>query len=260
MYSEIETSLPSGTTENDGAIGVSIFGGNEPFTFLWTGPNNFSSTEQNIDNLGVGIYTLEMSDPNGNSDQRIVHLSESFDSTLFEYPIDTTFLTSQDTCIYYSIEDAFVYNYYLLQDSIEIQWAFIGNDLQIQFVTVTYPYSYTEEGIYGFSIDINCENNKAISRLYQTIYINPNLTNNIQNHQFKSNLIYPNPSYGKFYFKPKEKTIVNISNIKGQNVYQQSFQPKSGVMEIDISNQESGIYFLHLISKNRNEIIKLIKN
>ncbi len=50
---------------NDGAIDITLMGGMAPFTFAWTGPLSFSSTNQNISNRGAGSYTVIVTDSNG---------------------------------------------------------------------------------------------------------------------------------------------------------------------------------------------------
>ncbi|TAF69290.1 MAG: PKD domain-containing protein [Flavobacterium sp.] len=55
---------------SDGAISLNVTGGipyatGKPYTFLWTGPNGFSSTDEDISNLKEGFYDLVISD-NGN--------------------------------------------------------------------------------------------------------------------------------------------------------------------------------------------------
>ena len=48
-------------------IMLDIFGTAAPFSFSWVGPNNFSSTNQDIFNLDAGNYTVTVTDTNGNS-------------------------------------------------------------------------------------------------------------------------------------------------------------------------------------------------
>jgi gliding motility-associated-like protein len=50
---------------SDGSVELTIFGGEEPFQFNWTGPNSFSSQEQNITDLETGNYTLLLTDNSG---------------------------------------------------------------------------------------------------------------------------------------------------------------------------------------------------
>ncbi|WP_345368778.1 T9SS type A sorting domain-containing protein, partial [Algivirga pacifica] len=49
----------------DGAIDVTIEGGNAPYTYLWTGPNGFTATTEDIEGLTMGRYTLKVVDANG---------------------------------------------------------------------------------------------------------------------------------------------------------------------------------------------------
>ena len=39
---------------------------NCPFTFSWTGPNNFISNSMDIYNLSSGVYEVTVTDNNGN--------------------------------------------------------------------------------------------------------------------------------------------------------------------------------------------------
>ncbi len=54
------TNAGIGTT--DGAITLLLTSGYAPFTFLWTGPDGFISTEQNIDALAAGEYCVTVND------------------------------------------------------------------------------------------------------------------------------------------------------------------------------------------------------
>lgn len=51
----------------DGQINTTVVGGDAPYTFVWTGPNNFSLTETigDITGLCAGIYTVTVTDSNG---------------------------------------------------------------------------------------------------------------------------------------------------------------------------------------------------
>ncbi len=49
----------------DGAINITVSGGTAPYSYSWTGPNNFSATTQNISNLDPGTYTVTVTDNNG---------------------------------------------------------------------------------------------------------------------------------------------------------------------------------------------------
>ncbi|WP_343488165.1 T9SS type A sorting domain-containing protein [Allomuricauda sp. d1] len=49
---------------NDGSITIDVQGGTTPYTFNWTGPNGFTSSNQNLDNLIPGDYEVEVTDAN----------------------------------------------------------------------------------------------------------------------------------------------------------------------------------------------------
>src|SRR5690606_16752591 len=57
--------IPNTTGEN-GAITITVVGGTEPYTYAWTGPDNFVAASQNLENLSeAGTYFLTVTDMNG---------------------------------------------------------------------------------------------------------------------------------------------------------------------------------------------------
>jgi|GEM_PF-1609957 len=50
----------------DGAIYITPEGGSDNYTYLWSGPNGFTSNEQDITNLEAGTYTVIITDANFN--------------------------------------------------------------------------------------------------------------------------------------------------------------------------------------------------
>jgi gliding motility-associated-like protein len=50
---------------NTGSISITATGGTAPYTYAWTGPNNFSSTLANPQNLASGTYQVTVRDANG---------------------------------------------------------------------------------------------------------------------------------------------------------------------------------------------------
>ncbi len=49
---------------NDGAINLNVLGGLPPYTYLWLGPDGFTSTNQNISGLAAGVYNYTVFDAN----------------------------------------------------------------------------------------------------------------------------------------------------------------------------------------------------
>ena len=49
----------------DGSIDISVAGGTPPYSYLWSGSNSYSSTNEDITNLQSGIYNYTVTDANG---------------------------------------------------------------------------------------------------------------------------------------------------------------------------------------------------
>ena len=49
----------------DGSISASVFGGNPPYTYIWSGPNNYTSSNSSINSLVMGPYSLQVTDASG---------------------------------------------------------------------------------------------------------------------------------------------------------------------------------------------------
>lgn len=50
---------------NTGTLTLAISGGTAPYGVQWTGPNGYSSTDQNLSGLGAGTYAVVVTDANG---------------------------------------------------------------------------------------------------------------------------------------------------------------------------------------------------
>jgi large repetitive protein len=57
--------FPTTCAANNGTITVAVTGGTPGYTFAWTGPDGFTSDEENLTNLAAGEYTLTITDING---------------------------------------------------------------------------------------------------------------------------------------------------------------------------------------------------
>ncbi|TBW30375.1 LamG-like jellyroll fold domain-containing protein [Gramella sp. KN1008] len=61
--------------ENDGAINVTVSGGNSNYTYSWSGPS-FTSSNEDISGLYSGTYTLQVSDTDGNSGSITIEITQ----------------------------------------------------------------------------------------------------------------------------------------------------------------------------------------
>ncbi len=60
----VKTDISCGGLPN-GAIDITVTGGTPPYSFAWTGPSGFSSTQEDISGLEAGSYSLTITDGNG---------------------------------------------------------------------------------------------------------------------------------------------------------------------------------------------------
>jgi gliding motility-associated-like protein len=49
----------------DGTLSATVSGGTPAYTYTWSGPDSFTSTDAALSNLGIGAYTLIVTDQNG---------------------------------------------------------------------------------------------------------------------------------------------------------------------------------------------------
>jgi gliding motility-associated-like protein len=59
---------------NDGSIDGQAIGGTGGYTYSWSGPNGFTSTDEDISGLAPGAYTLTVTDSNGCHASDVVHV------------------------------------------------------------------------------------------------------------------------------------------------------------------------------------------
>ncbi len=50
---------------SDGSVDITVSDGTPPYTYQWTGPNNFSATTEDISDLAAGTYEVIVTDANG---------------------------------------------------------------------------------------------------------------------------------------------------------------------------------------------------
>ncbi|MEM7160985.1 MAG: gliding motility-associated C-terminal domain-containing protein [Bacteroidota bacterium] len=75
----ILSAIPTGVScvgDMDGSIDLTIMGGTMPFDISWTGPNGFSSMDEDIFGLEVGSYTVVVTDDNLCAESITVQISE----------------------------------------------------------------------------------------------------------------------------------------------------------------------------------------
>jgi gliding motility-associated-like protein len=99
MDAIIDTQLYNGNVNvscfgaNDGMAIVSTWGAHAPYTYQWFGPNNYTATNDSIDDLFAGTYSVTINDTNNCSINRSINLTQP-DALQF-----TTFSATDETCL-----------------------------------------------------------------------------------------------------------------------------------------------------------------
>lgn len=70
-------------------------------------------------------------------------------------------------------------------------------------------------------------------------------------------LIYPNPNNGLFVIELTSASNVTVMNALGQVVISETFE--AGKHNLDIHNEATGVYFVKVMTNNKQQIIKVIK-
>lgn len=97
----VNETITANTSNNNGAITISVTGGSGGYSYNWTGPNGFTSTNQNISGLAGGTYTLVVTDNNGCFETLTYTVNSIFSTTY--YTIDPLCTGSADGGIQISV-------------------------------------------------------------------------------------------------------------------------------------------------------------
>ena len=136
----------------DGSVSLSASGGGPPYTFSWTGPNGFSSTAQNINNLQYGIYNYTLTDTNGCiiTDSVYVAASQACSFGSFTSVPPICFGDGNGQILINSVFGSPQFTYLLeLQDPNTMNWNYVYSATVVDsFYTFTNLYS----GIYQYTL------------------------------------------------------------------------------------------------------------
>ena len=110
-------------------------------------------------------------------------------------------------------------------------------------------YSVSQEGfvIYNGTVDVVNEDVEVIVSLTPT---------SARNFPERNTLLYPNPAKDHLFFEFESFNLVDIYTIKGQHI--STHQISDGL--IDVSDLNSGLYFVSFKNDNESIVIKFIKD
>jgi hypothetical protein len=260
--------IPTKNNEQTGIIYVqSVTGGTPPYSYFWTGPNGFTSTNKDIFNLIDGLYQLTVTDANGchQTEQYIMDIAsvltlgwKSFDLTFNENKVKVSWeMNSEVNGAEYIIQrSAGNISSFQTIATLKSQNTSL-NTVKYEFEDPTYPQF--EEYIY-YRIKRKHGENIDFSPVKM---IKPeNLTNR------DTWMVFPNPSSdGVFNLKfkngiPSNGQIVTLEVFNAGNFFRkESLKIKSGqtlkLHEL-FGTLTKGIIFLKIQTGEQVQIIKLI--
>ncbi|MEP7377125.1 MAG: gliding motility-associated C-terminal domain-containing protein, partial [Chitinophagaceae bacterium] len=86
-------------TAMNGAIDLTASGSTAPYTYAWAGPNNFSSTNEDINGLVAGDYTIIVKDANGCTQTKTIKVGQSINTITLNQSVDNTVCTANNGSI-----------------------------------------------------------------------------------------------------------------------------------------------------------------
>ncbi len=125
--------------------------------------------------------------------------------------------------------------------------------------------AYTTDGTPNSSEDIMVTVTDSVSGLSNTdmITINTDICDGVEEYEYSHLNIYPNPSEGIFIVQPgfsSSNTFdLSVKNIQGQEVVVRSYTNKGSLLELDLMNVPTGIYFVYLTDGSRHYMNKVVK-
>lgn len=72
----LDTIFEASAGQNNGAIEVSVAGGSPPYQFSWTGPDGFSSSDEDLSQVPSGVFSLSITDVNGCTAEQVFEVDE----------------------------------------------------------------------------------------------------------------------------------------------------------------------------------------
>ncbi len=226
-------------------------GGTAPYSYYWS----IASTTEEITNLCAGTYSITVEDVSGCVTDASYTIETAEDTTIDVQ--DTLTTNPVDTCFSGIIQNVYAQNIELLDSTtIQITWAFVDENQNVSYITITYTFS-GEYGNYYVEISINCNQNKALSTWGEVITIDETTTG-INNLKLSDVKLYPNPTNSILF-------IQNIENVKLLNIYSytgkliKTLNVKGNVVAVDVSNLPAGIYFVNVLNGKTSKSLKFVK-
>jgi PKD repeat protein len=235
----------------DGSINIDVFGGTPPYNYSWSN----GATTQNISGLTPGYYNVVVTDNSGLQGCQTwatFEIMNQADSSNWNYN-DTLVTNPVDTCFNFQIGNAYIYNYYFINNNtMAITWiVYDTQGISYSFVTVTCTFG--SNGFYTVPLTISCGSSKNVYQFYDQLHIMSQAVGiNSINASDDNITVFPNPVVDNLNvsinISASAKATISILNAIGQIIYTENAVCESGqkTITINTSSLSKGFYFVQL--------------
>lgn len=264
--------LPVGVSGDgfcDGNASVIVYGGAQPFTYLYSN----GATTQSAVGLCAGLQNVVVTDNNGasvsfdfiiGSPVNMSGTNNFIDSTL----IDSVYTNPIIDCIvnFAMIDSAYIIGFNILpNDSVVVTWGVVFND---SLVTVVNTYGLTiggataATGVYMITLQLYCPNKTVGNFLSATdqIYYSQATMGIAENGKESNNVsVYPIPFTDQITIslEKDETSQVVITDITGKVIVDKKFNNQ--IIKIDMNGLSAGQYIVNVKSNSTNYTRKIVK-
>lgn len=127
--------------------------------------------------------------------------------------------------------------------------------------SITIPTAY-ENIINPQTIFVRLTNNNTGSYVLTNFNIETDGNLSVEDNFINNLKLYPNPTTGILNLQSEylaESIVVKVYNLQGKELLFEQKTPNNGLIKLDISNMETGVYFLKMISEDNTVIKRFIK-
>ncbi|MCB0528948.1 MAG: gliding motility-associated C-terminal domain-containing protein [Saprospiraceae bacterium] len=214
----------------DGAVSLDLIGGTAPYTISWSGPNGFTSSNEDISNLAAGDYVLNVTDAHGCTFTETYAVKPAFSALATATPS-----CGNDGCINLIVAGGV--------PPFQVSWnggSFISDDNDISICTFA-------KGVYNVSVADNAGNVFDLGAVnvpgLQPALVSPNVSDPVQDFGNGSVILSAVPD-----------TVVMTYSWSGPNGFTSTsnaiMNRDSGVYVVTVTNTNSGctsVYNFHLL-------------
>ncbi len=234
----ITSEQPSCENSDDGTLNAFVNGATAPYSFEWTGPLDFTSENQVIENIEAGQYFLLITDDNDCEFPLNFNLIAEND---FEFNFGNAVSICNDES--YTLEGPSEYSYQWFDGSEEDDYTIMGNDWPVGqhtiIATVTDENGCNDESSFSFFVQ-DCSIGIDEMNLAFSCYPNP----------FDKNL-------GLNFSHAISNASISILDQTGRICWKKdSFTGSNLLIEADL---ESGLYHIIVQTSSLNLVQKVIK-